>query len=302
MSVNYADVRQAQDRIRRFLNPTPIDVLEDGVCVKLENAIPGHSFKIRGALNAVLEYDEALITASTGNFGSALAIAGGLVGSKVTVVVPRTVTPIKVAKIKRHGVDVAVVGESLDDAEEHARQQADAASVRYVSPYNDRAVIAGGGVVGLEILEQRPDASRIYVPTGGGGLVTGIAVAVSKQPGMEVIACCPDQSTAFMAAVLNSGAGSPGPSIADALVGGIEDECITVELARAYRIRFGLVPERSIQEACVRLLQLGWLAEPAAAVGTAVRDKDPDAERTSSVCVLIGSNVDVSVVRAMISE
>ncbi len=127
-------------------------------------------------------------------------------------------------------------------------------------------------------------------------------MAVSKQPGMEVIACCPDQSTAFMAAVLNSGAGSPGPSIADALVGGIEDECITVELARAYRIRFGLVPERSIQEACVRLLQLGWLAEPAAAVGTAVRDKDPDAERTSSVCVLIGSNVDVSVVRAMISE
>lgn len=302
MTVTYVEVVRARDRIRRFLDPTPLDVLRDGGYIKLENTNPGHSFKIRGALNAALEYEDALITASTGNFGNALAIAGELVGSKITVVVPRTVAPTKLAKIKQYGVDVTVVGDSMDDAEEYGRQRADKESVRYVSPYNDRAVIAGGGVVGLEILEQRPDTSKIYVPTGGGGSVTGIAVAVSKQTETEIIACCPDQSTAFMSAVLNTGPGNTGPSLADALVGGIEDNCVTVDLARAYHIRFGVVSERDIQEACVKLLKLGWLAEPAAAVGIAVRDNEMGADTTSSACVLTGSNVDISVVRALISN
>lgn len=294
-------MEQARERCSAYIRTTPIEVLESGERIKLENVNLGHSFKIRGALNAILGYSEnAFVTASTGNFGNALSISGEMIGADVTVVVPESTTAGKIRKIERRAKRVMVAGRSLDDAELYAHQIARSDSLRYISPYNDALVIAGGGVIGLELADQCPNISTVYVPTGGGGLVTGIAAAMSRRPGTRIVACCPDHSTAFMSAVLGTGNGVPGPSMADALVGGIEADSITIDLARIYNIEFSLVSEDQIAKAVVALMKLGWLVEPAAAVSFAAMDRG-GIKGNDTVSVITGSNVDLNVIRSLIT-
>ena len=301
LHVAYEDVARAGRNTSRLLPPTPIDAVKKNLMLKLENANVGHSFKIRGALNAIIEYGGPLVAASTGNFGNAIAIAGQILDTEVVVVVPKNITPEKLDRIRSHHVEVIVSGGTFGGAERFAHELAIARSIRFVSPYNDPAVIAGGGVIGLEIAEQITTGARIYVPTGGGGLVSGIAIALAGEQRFEVIASCPEQSTAFMFAVLERGIGVPGPSIADGLIGEIEDDCLTVTTARNYGVQFELASEAEIESACVALLRLGWLAEPAAAVGVAVSERMRQHDLLPHVCILTGSNIDYRIVKTLVA-
>src|SRR3954452_10188821 len=165
-----ADVLAAADRIRAHLRPTPV-VESDGFSLKLESLQPTGSFKVRGALAALtaLEPGTKVVTASAGNHGLALAWAAERLGFDATIVVAETASPAKIEGIRRYPATLVVHGLDYDEAERHALSL----EGTYVSPYNDRHVIAGAGTVALEL----DDVETIVVPVGGGGLASGIALA-----------------------------------------------------------------------------------------------------------------------------
>src|SRR3954454_24988811 len=167
-----ADVLAAAERIRRHRRPTPV-VESDGFSLKLESLQPTGSFKVRGALAAVtaLEPGTKIVTASAGNHGLALAWAVERLGLEATIVVAETASSAKIEGIRRYPATLVVHGRDYDEAERHGLSL----EGTYVSPYNDRNVIAGAGAgtVALEL----DDAATIVVPVGGGGLASGIGLA-----------------------------------------------------------------------------------------------------------------------------
>lgn len=153
------------------------------VWLKPENLQIAGSFKVRGAANKVLSLSQSqlqsgLVAASAGNHAQGLARAARLAGAKATVVMPETTPKTKVDATRRLGAEIVFWGRSYDEAEDHAHQLERQRGLTYVHASDDPKVVAGQGTVGLEILEELPDAAQIIVPAGGGGLISGIAVIV----------------------------------------------------------------------------------------------------------------------------
>ena len=152
--------------------------------IKIETLQPTASYKIRGALNAVLRLSEAatrpprLVTASAGNHGRGLALAAAAAGLPLTVYVPESAPATKLAALRRSGADV-ILSSDYDDAERRAKAHGEDGSAEFISPYSHPDVIAGAGTVGLEILEQDPEVDTIVVAMGGGGLASGVAIATA---------------------------------------------------------------------------------------------------------------------------
>ena len=216
------DVEAAERRIRPHLPPTPLVA-----GLKLETLQPTGSFKVRGALNALLQIEEPVVTASAGNFGLAVAWAAQKLGVQATVVVAETASPAKIAALRRFPVDLVVHGADFDEAERHAL----ALPGRYVSPYNDLDVIAGQGTIALEL---PADVETIVVPVGGGGLASGIRLATTA----ALIGVVPANFPAMTAAL---GAGRVVEihgdwTVADALHGNIEPGSVTVEMLEGVEI------------------------------------------------------------------
>jgi threonine dehydratase len=190
---NLSDVRSARERIRDGVVLTPVvpalslrDRLPCDAWLKLENTQRTGSFKDRGALNRLLdltpeERKRGVVTASAGNHAQAVAYHGARLGVPVEVVMPMETPLIKVANTRRYGANVrfhgATLSESMDEARRIEREQ----KMTLVHAFDDERVIAGQGTIGLELLEQLPAFTAIVVPIGGGGLISGIALAVREQ-------------------------------------------------------------------------------------------------------------------------
>jgi threonine dehydratase len=248
------DVEAAERRIRPYLPPTPL-----AAGLKLETLQPTGSFKVRGALNALLQLDgEPVVTASAGNFGLAVAWAAGRLGVDATVVVAESASPAKIAALRRFPVTLVIHGADYDGAEQHALSLGG----RYVSPYNDTAVIAGQGTIALELR----DAQTIVVPVGGGGLASGIRLATDATVIGVVPASFPAMPAALAAGRVVEIDGDW--TIADALHGNIEPGSVTVDLLRGVEIVE--VTEQEI-EAAMRFLahEHGLVTEGAGATATA---------------------------------
>ena len=177
------------------------------VQVKREDLQAVHSFKIRGAYNAMRALDEAarargVITASAGNHAQGVARSASLLGVSATIVMP-TVTPrIKVDAVRALGGEVLLRGDNFDAAAREALRLAEAEGRTYVAPFDDPRVIAGQGTIGLEIIQQDAQLDRIFVPVGGGGLVSGIAVLVKTlMPDIAVIGVEHEESACLSAAL-----------------------------------------------------------------------------------------------------
>ena len=181
--VSADDIRAAASRIRGQVVRTPLTAgppQGPPFLVKPENLQPTGAFKLRGAANAVALLDPAqrargVITHSSGNHGQALAYAAAGAGAPCTVVVPDNAPGVKVERMRDRGAEVVLV--PPERRAETAQEMALAERLALVPPFDDRAVIAGQGTVGLEILEQAPEATTIVVPVGGGGLASGVATA-----------------------------------------------------------------------------------------------------------------------------
>src|SRR5437764_1671774 len=200
MPITLDDIRAAQSRIAGAVNVSPClhspalsDLTGSRVYCKLDALQRTGSFKERGARNALLLLPDdkrkaGVIAASAGNHALALACHGRELGIPVTVVMPRFAPLIKVATCRRFGANVVLHGNDFAEAKSKADELTAAGGLSYIHGYDDPAVIAGQGTIGLELLEQVPALDACLVPVGGGGLIAGVSLAIkSLRPEVKII-------------------------------------------------------------------------------------------------------------------
>jgi threonine dehydratase len=317
-AVTLLDVLAASRRIAPYVQRTPLersaalsDRLGAEVWLKLECFQLTGSFKLRGALNALLALDDAarqrgVLTASAGNHGLGVARAASLTGLPATVVVPETASAAKVDLLRQTGCDLVLYGPDYDAAEAHAIELARTRGVTFVSAYDHPAVVAGGGTIALEILETLPETDLLVVPAGGGGLISGVALAAKVvKPEIQVYGVQSVASPSLHAALAagRQVAVSVLDSLADGLSGNIAEGSITVDLARRYVDKVILVEEAEIAAAMRAVLEHEHvLVEGSAAVTVAALQSGRlSVAGRRAVLVLTGRNVAPSVLRATLS-
>ena len=191
-------IKDAHKKILPFVNYTPLVHSEylsnfSNVKLKLENFQITGSFKFRGALNKLLslsklEKEKGVIAVSTGNHGKGVAYASKVLGIKSTIYMSSMVPQYRRKAIENLGAIVEIVGQNSDEADLFAKNLAKEKNISLIHPFDDEDIIIGQGTVGLEMLEQFPDADTIIIPTSGGGLVSGIAQAIKLQkPKIKII-------------------------------------------------------------------------------------------------------------------
>ncbi|MCY3779355.1 MAG: threonine/serine dehydratase [Chloroflexi bacterium] len=309
MMASLREVLRAQELLKPHLPPSPLEPAPDlgeGVWLKLENANRTHSFKIRGALNAILSLDEAvrargIIAASSGNHAAAVAYAAGLTGASAQILMPKTTPKKKVDNVRTYGAEAVLFGDNYDQTEAEALRRV-AEGRTWVSPYNDPRVIAGAGTIGLEICEQLPAVKRVVVPVSGGGLIAGIATAVKElNADIEVIGVNAESAPAMYNVFHAEARPQVWDTLAEALSGDIEAGSITVPICQRYVDDIALVSESQIAAAMRAMLAGGWVVEGGGAVGVAavLHDVIP-ADGCETAVVVSGGNVDLAVLRRVL--
>ena len=193
------DVRAAAGRIRPFVHRTPLlpnrslsEKIGVEVRLKCENLQRAGSFKIRGAMNALLQLSDAerrrgVVAFSSGNHAQGVALAAKLLGTRATIVMPEGSVATKVQATQAYGAEVVTAGVTAATRDNVAREIAQKSGAAVIPPFDDERIIAGAGTVGLEIVEEWPEVAAIVVPLGGGGLLAGIALAAtSLKPQVEM--------------------------------------------------------------------------------------------------------------------
>jgi threonine dehydratase len=264
------DVAAAAGRIAPYVRRTPVfPTVVDGrpVTFKLEHLQLTGSFKVRGALNALLSGGAAgtVVTASGGNHGIGVATAAATLGLPATIYVPENVPPDKAARIAATGAVVVRHGSRYAEAESAARAHAERESLRYLPAYDDPDVVAGQGTIALEIAAQAPECDTVAVAVGGGGLVSGVTVA--SPPGTTVVGVEPENCACLHAAMAaGEPVDSPVDSIAASALGATRLGRIPYAILRDANLRLALVEDKQILAARDRLWDEFRLAvEPAAA-------------------------------------
>lgn len=234
---------QARRRIRPHIYETPLlpsrrigRETESSVFFKAENFQLTGSFKIRGATSKMtaLGTERGVITASSGNHGIASAQAARSIGQALSVVLPESVAPAKLERIRSFGVDVILHGAESGAAELHAQREAASRGLVYVSPYNDPDVVAGQGTIGLELLEQADHIDNVFIAMGGGGLISGIgAVLKSFSPRTRIYGVAARNSAALAASMAAGRVVETDhlDTLADGVAGGMDEDSITLPLA-----------------------------------------------------------------------
>ena len=204
MQVTINTIRDAHNRIKMHVLKTPVksntEINENAgveLYFKCENLQRSGSFKIRGAVNAVLclsdnEANNGVVTVSSGNHGTALSLAAKIRGINATVVLPKNALPFKRNLIKNLGAKIVECEAQVESREKTLLEVQKATGATVIHPYNDYRIISGQGTVALELLEEVPELDMVLVPVGGGGLISGIAVAVSEiTPKINVVGAEP---------------------------------------------------------------------------------------------------------------
>jgi threonine dehydratase len=300
-ALSLADVRAAADRIQPHVVKTPTlsgeAVAGEDVWLKAENLQRTGSFKVRGAVNAVLQLSpeqrhRGVITLSAGNHGLALAYAAQVVGTRCVVVVRDDAPITKLEAIRRYGAEIVLT--PLAQWQERLEAEQRARDLHVVHPFDDPAVAAGQGTVGLEFLAAVPNVRTVVVPVGGGGLISGIAVAVKQQrPTTLIIGVEPEQAPGVSESLA---AGHPVvPSRLDTVADGLAapyTRPFTLALIQRYVDEVRTVSDAAIIEALKLIaLRAKLVVEPAGAAAVAALLADPAIERPV-VAILSGGNLD----------
>lgn len=311
---SWAEAVATRARIAGFIRQTPLLELEpgaDGVAraLKLETLQRTRSFKIRGAASALSagERPRAVVAASTGNHGLAVAAVAGALGLRCRVFVPATAATAKLERLRAAaGVEVVEVAGDPLLAELAAREAAEREpGTLLVAPYNDARVVLGQATLGLELLEQcarAPDA--LHVAVGGGGLISGVALAVrARWPRCRIVGCVPAASPAMAAAVAAGEvvAAVLEPTLSDATAGGIEQGAITVAVCAALVDQWVAVSEAEIADAmALALVEHSLAIEGAAAVALAASLRGGSVAGERHLVVLGGGNVGAGTLRQIL--
>jgi threonine dehydratase len=287
-----AEIDQARERLTGVARLTPVIRSETfsrlvgrEVHIKAENLQRTGSFKIRGAVNKLAMLGEAerqagVVAASAGNHAQAVAWAAREAGLHATIFVPQDAAMAKVEATKSYGADVRMVGETIEEAFTEVQRLVDETGATLVHPFEDEAIIAGQGTIGLELAEQVPEAETVVVPIGGGGLAAGIALALrSARPETKVIGVrsAPDGFALADGIAVKHPGQVTGPLLDELL-----DDVVEVSAV-------------DIAQAIVLLLERTKLVvEGAGAVGIGALLEGKIPGRRPAVAVLSGGNIDAS--------
>ena len=316
--ITLADVQAALERIRPsiYLSPCTLSVTfsqltGNSIYLKLDNLQRTGAFKERGALNKLLtmsaqERDQGVIAASAGNHAQGLAYHAGRRGIKAQICMPLTTPLIKVSATKSYGAEVILHGANYDDACEEAIRRGEQQHLTFIHPFDDDAVIAGQGTLGLEMLQQHPEIEAVVVPIGGGGLIGGIACAIKEtNPKIQIIGVQTARLPSMKAAVA---AGKPvtlpaAATVADGIaVRRAGDR--TLPLVQKYVDDIVTVDEEEIANAVLLLLEREkTMAEGAgaAAIAALINRKIHMAGKRIAVLVC-GGNMDVTLLSRIIER
>ncbi len=312
------DIEAAEERIRKHIPPTPLEyskgvseLLGRETYLKLETSLPIHVFKMRGALNKLLslpgpDLRKGVITASSGNHGLAIAYASRLFGVRATICVPENVNPQKLSAIEEQGAEIIRSGRNYDQAYENAISVSSKRGLTFVHAFNDKDVIAGQGTCGLEMVRQLPDMDATVVAIGGGGLISGIAIAVKESLRRAKVYGAETVSIPSMYESVQRGERvvvDPKPTIADGMQAATPGE-LTFEATRRFVDRIGLVTDPELEDAIYDLLSLARiLAEPAGASPlAAMKSSLKDAPRGRTVLVISGGNIAVDLLGRILTR
>ncbi|OGO26384.1 MAG: hypothetical protein A2136_09930 [Chloroflexi bacterium RBG_16_54_11] len=258
--IPYAWLEQAYERIAPFIHQTPLTFdQQNNLYLKWENHQVTGSFKARGALNKVLsltewELERGLVTASAGNHGQGVAMAGAIKGVPVIVFSSEHASPNKIQAMREHGAEIHLVPGGYAEAESTGIAFARQTGRSWVSPYNDGMVIAGQGTIALEIMKEFPDPPDLtwIVPAGGGGLASGIGCALKiLMPAAKLVAV-QSEASPFLHEIYLRGTQDGVvelPSIADGLSGPVEAGSVTIPMVMELVTDFKLVTENEIRKA-----------------------------------------------------
>ena len=275
----------AADRIRSTIRETPVEFSHwlshlSGcqVYLKLENVQRSGSFKIRGAANFLLslsptEKEQGVVAASSGNHGIAVASLLADMGLPGTIFVPQNAAKAKVDALRRYDVAIEFYGEDIAATECFARTSALKRGQTFIPPYNDARIIAGQSTIGIEMARQVPDMHAVFVPVGGGGLISGIAGYLKAHDrAIQIFACQPANSP-IMAESVKAGRiieMNSLPTLSDGTAGGIEPDSITFEICKQHVDDYILLSEDEISSAIRQVLEKeNMLIEGAAALTVA---------------------------------
>jgi threonine dehydratase len=306
--VTLGDVFAARERVMPHLHRTPMlssrtlsRLASANLAFKAEIFQRTGSFKARGALNAAMQLtdeqrERGIITLSAGNHGQGIAFAASMVGARAVVFMPETAVPTKVEAIRNYGGETRFAPSMegivpIMEAYQHEH------GLTYISPFNHKDIIAGQGIVGLEILDDEPDVDTVVVPVGGGGLIAGIALAIkSQRPDVHVIGVEPEGAN-IVRKSLDSGrleAAHDLDTVADGLAAPSAG-ALTQAIIKHYVDDVVLVSDEQIVDALRLILgRMKVLVEPAGAAATAalltgrIRPRDGG----TIVSVLSGGNID----------
>ncbi|NNM73282.1 threonine ammonia-lyase [Enterovirga aerilata] len=300
------DVRRAAAAIRGQVLRTPFlaaprlsELTGATVAVKYENMQATGAFKERGALNRLLalspeERARGVVAMSAGNHAQAVAYHAGRLGIPSTIVMPEGTPLVKAENTRGHGAEVVLRGATLADSEEVARRLSAERGLTLVHPYDDPLVMAGQGTIALEMLEEDPELDDILVPIGGGGLISGVAVAASAvRPDIRIIGV----EAALYPSCANAIRGEDAPVGGATLAEGIAVKNVgrlTLPIIRALVAEIVLVDEPAIERAVNAYATFcRAMAEGAGAAGLAAMLARPDLFRGRRVgLVLCGGNID----------
>lgn len=318
MKVTFEDIKKARELIKDLICPTEMShsisaskLVGSEVYFKFENTQRTGSFKFRGAYNKIsnLTADEkarGVVASSAGNHAQGVALSASLAGVKATIVMPENASISKASATRSYGANVVLKGEIYDDAFEYAQKLEKEHGYTFVHPYQDPFVIAGQGTIGLELLERVPDLDSVIVPIGGGGLISGVALAVkSINPKIRVIGVQSDRAPGMVnlfngepilankrAATIADGIAIKNPSkvMYDNFISKYVDEVVTVS-------------DDEIAEAIVFLMERAKTVAEGSGAASMAAMMSRKLNLGKKCCVIIsGGNIDLNIVSKIIDR
>ncbi len=313
------EAEKAERKIRKHIRETPLEYSpffsQAGDCavhLKLENMQLTGSFKLRGIMNKLLslskkERKTILVTASSGNHGTAFAYAVKKMGLRGIIYLPSYTSKVKVEAMKYYDVVLKFFGTDCVKTEEHALKEALKNNFKYIPPYNDLSIIGGQGTIGIELKRKLGKIDAVFVPVGGGGLISGIAGYLkSLDENIEIIGCLPENSPVMYESIK---AGKiiemeSKPTLSDGSAGGIEQGSITFDICKKYVNDFILVSEEEIKEAIKLVLEKHFMIiEGAGALSVASFIKEKERFRGKTVVLILsGSKISLEELKGAISS
>lgn len=316
MAIGIKQFEEAKIRLDGIINDTKLiyspafsNESENQVYLKPENLQVTGSFKIRGAYNKISklspeEKQRGLISSSAGNHAQGVAYAANKLGVEAVVVMPKTAPLIKVEATKGYGAKVVLAGDCYDAAYEEADRLRESHNYVFIHPFNDIDVIEGQGTIALEVLQQLQDTDYILVPIGGGGLISGIAMAAKAiNPGIKVIGIEPDGANAMKISIEHNRLIflDKVETIADGVAVKNPGD-LTFSIIRNYVDEIITVSDFDIMEAFLLLLDKHKLVGESAGVLSLAGLKKINEKNKKIVCIVSGGNIDVLTISSMINR